>query len=310
MSLGLVVAGSGMAIVGFLSGYWMIAVAVMVSGIGVAIFHPEGSRAANHVSGKNKSTGMSVFSVGGNLGYVVGPLIVSVITPALGLKGTAVFMIPSYAMAVVLMLMFKGPQAEKADAPRPGVKVRPEGGDDWNAFAKLSAMVFFRSAALFGVTTFLPIYWVDVFKETEAAGGRALALYSLAAACATLIGGRLADRFGFTKIIRISVIAYVPALYLFTLNENPRLAVVLLIPIGLAANLCFSTVTVLGQTFLPNHIGFASGVTIGMSVSIGGVTAPVLGRISDLFGLVTTFYVITITALIAAVAGCIVPRPR
>jgi len=296
--------------VGFLNNYWAIAVAVMISGLGNSIFHPEGSRLANHVSGENKSTGMSIFSVGGNMGFVVGPVIISMIIPVFGIKGTAVFMIPACVMAVILMAASKWlPDAEKKAEGGRSAAEKPKSVDDRRAFAKLAAMVFFRSAATYGVITFVPIYWVETFKQTEAAGSMALAIYSFSAACATLIGGRLADRYGFNIILRISVTAFVPAIYLFTLTNNIHLALAMLIPIGIAANLCFSTVTVMGQAFLPNHIGFASGVTIGMGVSIGGLAAPAFGRVSDLYGLLATFHVIIAVAFVAAVLGYIVPRP-
>jgi FSR family fosmidomycin resistance protein-like MFS transporter len=39
----------------------------------VAAFHPEGSRFANYVSGARRASGMSLFSVGGNIGFALGP---------------------------------------------------------------------------------------------------------------------------------------------------------------------------------------------------------------------------------------------
>ncbi len=47
--------------------------AVVVSGLGVAAFHPEGSRYANYLSGARRATGMSLFSLGGNAGFALGP---------------------------------------------------------------------------------------------------------------------------------------------------------------------------------------------------------------------------------------------
>ena len=62
-----------MALIGIAPSYGLTFAAVVLSGIGVASFHPEGSRFANYVSGARRSSGMSLFSVGGNIGFALGP---------------------------------------------------------------------------------------------------------------------------------------------------------------------------------------------------------------------------------------------
>ena len=88
---GVLLAGSGLAAIGWISGYWGIFAAIGLSGVGSALFHPEGARFANSVSGQSKGTGISLFSVGGNGGFVLGPLLATACLGAFGLGGTAVF---------------------------------------------------------------------------------------------------------------------------------------------------------------------------------------------------------------------------
>ena len=342
ISLGLVLAGSGFAIMGFLEDYWAMFVAVMVSGLGNSIFHPEGGRLANQVSEENKNTNMSIFAIGGNLAFAVGPIIISLAITNFGMKGTAVFFIPAYIVAVIYLVMIKdmpgvsreGKGAREGkiaregkalagpwvDAPvettsgaagRPGIDaVAPGDKDDWRAFAKLSVLIFFRAAVLYGMTTFIPLYWVGVLMQSRAAGSVALAIYSFASTVGTPIGGLLADRIGYSKIIKISSVSFVPLIALFTFVPDLRLSTFLLVAMGLAGFLCFSTVITTGQYFIPNHIGFASGITMGMGVSVGGITAPILGRISDLYGLTTTFYVLIALSCLMAVSGFLIPAKK
>ena len=61
---------------------------VAISGLGVAAFHPEGARYANHASGSRRGTGMSFFSVGGNVGFALGPIFVTPLVLVFGLSGT------------------------------------------------------------------------------------------------------------------------------------------------------------------------------------------------------------------------------
>ena len=79
---------------------------------------------------------------------------------------------------------------------------------------------------------------------------------------------------------------------------------------GFVLQLCFSPVIATGQAFVPRHIGFASGVTMGMGVTVGGIAAPILGRISDLYSLTTTFQVLIVLACIAAITAFIIPGKK
>ena len=75
MAAGIFLAGIGMAGVGVLPNYPLIMASAMLSGIGVAMFHPEGGRLGNLTAGEQKGKGMSIFAVGGKLGFTFGPLV-------------------------------------------------------------------------------------------------------------------------------------------------------------------------------------------------------------------------------------------
>ena len=77
--------------------------AVAVSGLGVAMFHPEGARYANYVSRAERGRGMSWFSLGGNAGFALGPLLVTPAVLAFGLHGTLLVLIPLWLAAGLLL---------------------------------------------------------------------------------------------------------------------------------------------------------------------------------------------------------------
>ena len=99
MPLGPALGGLGVALVGIAPSYALTFAAVLVSGIGVAAFHPEGSRFANYVSGARRSSGMSLFSVGGNIGFALGPVLITPLVLVFGLHGTLFVLIPTWLMA-------------------------------------------------------------------------------------------------------------------------------------------------------------------------------------------------------------------
>ena len=103
MPLGPALGGLGVALAGLAPTYPLTFAAVVLSGLGVAAFHPEGSRFANYVSGARRASGMSLFSVGGNVGFALGPVLVTPLVLVFGLHGTVFVLIPTWLMAGVLV---------------------------------------------------------------------------------------------------------------------------------------------------------------------------------------------------------------
>jgi FSR family fosmidomycin resistance protein-like MFS transporter len=55
----------------------------------------------------------------------------------------------------------------------------------------------------------------------------------------------------------------------------------------------------LGQDYLPNRVGLAAGVTLGLSMTVGGMLTPVFGSIADHYGLSTAMLLIALIPSLA-----------
>src|SRR5439155_1731612 len=84
---GVAVGGIGIALASASPAYGLVVLCVVVSGLGTAAYHPEGSKFAAYASGTRRASGMSLFSVGGNVGYALGVLVTTPIVVGLGLTG-------------------------------------------------------------------------------------------------------------------------------------------------------------------------------------------------------------------------------
>jgi FSR family fosmidomycin resistance protein-like MFS transporter len=124
-----------------------------------------------------------------------------------------------------------------------------------------------------------------VFKQPETTAGAVLSAMVAVGALSTLIGGRMADSFGFHTMIRGGFLCLPPLLGMFVFTDSAPMATVLIILTGFTLYVPMSPRIVTGQKLLPNHIGLSSGVTIGLSVSVGGIAAPLLGWVADVHGL-------------------------
>ena len=306
--LGVLLAGCGLAAIGWMPGYWGIFAAIGLSGVGAALFHPEGARFANAVSGQNKGTGMSLFSIGGNGGFVLGPLLATASLGAFGLPGTTIFVVLAVLTAGTLVWSIARMGATKKTAaaggktaPATGAEGETPGENNWREFLKLTVSIVTRSITFVGFNTFIPLYWVSAFGQSTATGAMALTFFCVCGVISNFFGGMLADKFGYRAVIRVVFALMPPVVAGFSLSSNLYAAWALLPLLGFVLYAPFSAQVVLGQQYLAKNIGFASGITLGLATSLGGVVAPLLGWIADHYGMAATFQSLAALSVVGAV---------
>lgn len=307
IAVGLLLAGGGVALLGVLPSLPLLFLAALISGIGVATFHPEAARFANYVAGAKKASGMRWFTVGGNLGFAIGPAFATAAIAAWGMHGTLAAGVPVAIIGGIVLLEMRRlltfvPARVKAHVSA--------GTDDWNAFSKLSAFVVIRSIAYLGMVAFVPLYCVEVLHATPAAGDGLLVAFLLSGACGTIAGGPIADRIGrkavllgSTGLTAILICSFVA----LTRGGGIVVAAALLVVTGFVFVASQAAFVVLGQEYLPNRVGLASGVTLGLAVSLGGAFSPVLGWIADGHGVSATMLTLASLAAVATAIAFTLP---
>jgi FSR family fosmidomycin resistance protein-like MFS transporter len=302
---GVALASVGLGLTGLAGSYALLACALVVSSLGVAAFHPEAARMAGYVSGSERARGMSYFSVGGNAGFALGPVFVAPLIALFGLGASPLLAAPGLAVAALLAFQLPGLRAAGA-TPADHAHTRPA---RWGAFSRLTGAAVARTVAFFALQAFVPLYAIEHYGLSEAAGGALLAVMLVAGAAGTLIGGRLADRVGRRGVM---VWAMVPLAPLLLALPHLGLAafVVALVGIGLAIDGPFSVTVVFGQELLPGRAGLASGITIGAAIGVGGLLATALGAVADATSIATVLELLPLFALAALVLALSLPGPR
>jgi FSR family fosmidomycin resistance protein-like MFS transporter len=289
------IGGGGIAVTGWVSSYPATFAAVVIAGLGVAAYHPEGARYANYVSGSRRATGMSIYAVGGNAGIAAGPIIVTPLILIFGLHGTAALLILPLIVAAVVARQIPRLRAASPASAELGADAA-SGVDQWGAFSRLTVLIVLRSAVFYGMVTFVPLYFISELGSSEAGGNAALSVMLVCGAIGTLIGGRLADRFGRRIVLQVSMAVLTPLLAVFLLG-GPVVATLAVALIGAASVGSFSTTLVMSQEYLPRHLGLASGVSLGFAIGIGGMGAAALGPLADASGIPAVIKLIAILPL-------------
>jgi FSR family fosmidomycin resistance protein-like MFS transporter len=254
---------------------------------------------------------MSWFTTGGYLGFAIGPIIVTPLLLVFGLHGTAFLMIFGAILAVLIASDM--PRFERARMLAHHTRRRRPGVDDWRGFSIMTAVVALRSTVFFATVTFMPVFAIDVTHVDKALASVALAAMLLGGAFGTLWGGRLADRFDRRRVISFSLVftaSFGTAIVLAGIYAPQfALLVPLAIAFGIAMGLSAGVMVVVGQEYLPQRIGIAAGVTLGLSVTIGGIAAPLFGAIGDRHGLIPVFATASLFAVLALAASLFMPKP-
>ncbi len=302
---GVAVAGVGIALAADAPSYWLVLVLVLISGLGSAAYHPEGSKFAGFVSGRKRASGMAWFSIGGNLGFALGPIATTAVVAAFDLRGGLILAVPAVLVAAAFLV---GAPYLRSFAPEPGAVRVPIGDDDPFAMKLLLGVIALRSVAWFGLITFVPLWEVSL-GHSKSHGNHLLALMLFAGGVGTLALGPLADRFGRRPVLLASVCATGPLVLVFVLVGGVAGAIALAL-VGVSVVGTFGVTMVMGQEYMPRHVGTASGLVIGLSVGLGGVAAVGLGRLADMTSLRTALFVAAAAPLLGSVIAFMLPSRR
>jgi FSR family fosmidomycin resistance protein-like MFS transporter len=302
---GVALAGIGIALAADAPSYWLVVLLVLVSGVGVAAFHPEGSKFAGFVSGRRRASGMAWFSIGGNLGYALGPVATTAVVTSLDLRGGLLLAVPSLLVAAAIVL--SNPYL-RGFAPESTAAWTRAGHDDPGAMKLLLGVIALRSVAWFGLITFVPLWEVSL-GHSKSHGNHLLALMLFAGGVGTLLLGPLADRVGRRPVLLGSVLATGPLMLVFILVGGAPGAVALAL-IGACVVGTFGVTMVMGQEYMPRHVGTASGLVIGLSLGLGGVAALALGWLADVTSLRAALFVAAAAPILAGMLAALLPSAR
>jgi FSR family fosmidomycin resistance protein-like MFS transporter len=300
---GVAIGAVGLGVATAMPSYPLLLVFVVLSGIGVAAYHPEASKFAAYASGRRRASGMSLFSIGGNVGFALGAVVATPLVLALGLSGGLLLAVPGLVVAAVLLALvpyLRGFAPESQAEARKGVGENRSG-----PLALLLAVISVRSIAWYGLITFVPL-WELHLGHSKGEASRLLALMLIAGGVGTIVAGPVADRLGRRPVLLASIAATPPLILVFIMVGGIPGAVALAL-VGICVIGTFGVTMVMSQEFMPRNLGMASGLAIGLSVAPGGALAVALGALADSVDLRTALLAIAAVPVLAVVLTAFLP---
>jgi MFS transporter, FSR family, fosmidomycin resistance protein len=304
---GALVASLGLSLVGLGPSYLWVLLFASLSGLGQASYHPEAFKTVNLLSGDKKATAISLFHLGGNLGFALGPILATTFFAFFGLRGSAGFLIPGIVMFLVFLVIphwKDSPDSLPAKAKNSSKPIPRQ--KSFFPMLLLISTVVLRSATRLSLLAFVPFYFIKTLHYDPLISGKYLTVFLLAGTVGITLGGPLADRFGYKRTVLASFGLSPLFLYLFFFTTGTFSLVSFAIA-GLLLISSNSVTMAMGQSFMPGNVGMASGLILGLAMGIGGIGTTALGWVADHFGIALTLQATFILPFLAFLVFSFIP---
>lgn len=308
LPVGCLCAGLGLSLLGISNHYELVLFLVIVSGLGIASYHPEGFKTARFFTGNKMATGLAIFTVGGNIGLALGPIVATFIITNFGIKHLPFILLFSLVFLALLLFTWHFlAEARPAPVSKEGVRLQSPPGA-YRSVGLIVATVIMRSWTHFGFMAYIPFYYINYEKGDPLCAGTLVSTFLAGGALGTLAGSPLADRWGHKQYLIVSM-AVATALFPLIFVTHGLMLFVTLGAFGMVLISSFTVTMVMAQELLPGSHGIASGLMAGFAIGTGGIGVTLLGVIADHFGVPVALRSIMILPLGGLVISCFVRYP-
>jgi FSR family fosmidomycin resistance protein-like MFS transporter len=290
-----------LSLIGVASSPVMLAVILMVGGLGSAAFHPAGAAIVHRLSHGKRGLGMATYITGGSIGMSLAPMIVAPFAERYGLHATPWLALPGLVVLALVANQLEPIAAPKTRAPVGFRVLKPYA----LPLSLLYLIVVARTITSLSFATFVPVMLVRQGVSVGTAGV-IIAVYLLASGVGGFIGGPLADRFGPKRVIALSLVVSAPFLAAAPMLSGWWLVAALALG-GLFLQSTLPVNIIFAQTIAPVSAGTVSSLMMGVAWGTGGLCIPFVGMLADAVGIPHTLSTMAGVPLLATI--CIWPLP-
>ncbi len=299
---------TAICIAGATSSIALLALCIVIGGFGSALMHPEAGKYSAMLSGARRASGISIFQIGGQVGYALGPAVIALLYARFGASGSLWLLVPgalavAYLFAVMRRVDRSAARVHASATAKSSAAAGPVDRIGVSLLVASTALRHFVSAAFM---TYLPNLLVGRGASIPHAG-QIVTAFLLVSALGLLAGGSLSDRYGAVRVSIVALVGAVPFLFGFFLLSGP-----LPIPLLLAASVLLAVqnapAVAIVQAMLPKNLGMALGLMNGVAFGFGSAAVAGIGLVVAGAGAAIALESVSAMPLFAALAYVAVAR--
>ena len=290
---------------GLAPNFWVLLLCVALGSIGSSMFHPSVTGMVPLYAGTRGSFSMSIFNTGGTLAFGLGPVFITWYVAFFGLTAMPAAMVVGLIVIAFLITTIPNPQSEGMKRSGFFETLKESLGNAWKVVALILLVMFLRALVEQSFLTFMPVLFVQKGFSVVSAG-MIYALFIVSGTTSGLLSGHITDRIGFRPVFLFVFIFMTPALWLLMQLDGNWIyfgAVLagsfVLAPLPLGVTMA-QTLTPRGRSMVASLLGFAYG--------LGGVTAPIVGKLADTYTIRPVLTSIAFIPLFAVPIIALFPR--
>ena len=307
ISISLLVSAVFVALMGIAQNYYLIMLFAIFAALGHACFHPTALSLVSRLCiQENRGRITSFFVVGGNFGYAVGPVLAGVLVFWMGLPGLLFLIFPALFMVFALKYLLPGGIIGACEShARP--KLTTGVGQSKKPFVILMIVSILRAWAVFAAITFLPMFLITRGYDLMTAS-IIMTLMLLSGVAGQVMGGYISDWIGRKEFMFIGLAGSIPFFYLFFLGSG-IIAIIAVLLFGFFLWSTFAVAVAMSHELLPQNVGLASGMMLGLAIGFGGLGVAVNGMIADNYSLAAALGTIPVPIVAAMLLMTVLPYP-
>lgn len=286
----------------------VLAACIVAGGLGSAIMHPEAGRYTAMLGGARRTSAISIFQIGGQIGYGLGPAVIGLLLGVYGPHGSLLLLIPGAIAVSAIFALMRGVDASARTmhaAQAPAVLTAGSAVD------RVGVALLIASTALRYLVGASFAYYLPNLLTARgfslAAAGTIVTGFLVFAAIGLFAGGALADRFGAATVSVASLCAAVPFLAL-SLTQYGWIAVVFLLTGSVLLSVQNAPGVALAQAMLPRNLGMALGLMNGVAFGIGSAAVTGIGFLITRVGPTAALLDVSAVPLLSAISYVVVAR--
>jgi MFS family permease len=321
MAVSLFWVGFPYLLMGFTHSYLMLLACVSLVGFGNSIWHPTAIPTLGLRYPERKGYVLSLHGMGGNVGDACAPVVVGLLLSVFTWREVVVLNVVPGLLTSVAILMFLGTLqlAPKKKAAGDHAAPANQRFADYIAGVKklfvnrslilLSTCSSFRSMTQSALLTFLPLYLANEMGYSSVWVGGCMFALQAAGFAATPVAGHFSDTMGRRSIMMSTMLASAVVLVMMAFAGGSVWFIALVAVLGFFMYASRPVIQAWMLESTPRNLGGTSiGILFGAQ-AVGSAIGPLLGgMIADQYGLLSAFYFLALTIVIANLFVFFMPR--
>ena len=287
--------------------FWVVLLLIGLGSISAAIYHPTAAGMVSEYAGRRIGLAMSLFGLGGTLGFTIGPLVCSGYVTLMGMHRLPLLTLFGVLVFAVLFIMIPASNGSGHAQKDFFGSLKKSIGKVWKPIVLIWSIACSRAFVEQSLLTFIPVLTAAEGHSLMSVGS-ILSLFTVGGSVSALVCGHLADRIGFKPIYYFSFALSSPSLLLFIQATGWQVYPLAFMSGFLLLATLFPAVA-LAQKVAPEGRALVSSIVIGLALGIAGLMMPLTGRVADAFGIRTVLNFVAFVPLAAVFLIRYLPEP-